>query len=118
MEQLPRITDSDLINYFIDEASRERRTISDHTARAIAAQLHTGHESAYLSLATTGAIDQQALEYEIDNDWHDERLDPDVHRWLWALMQYTIETGDRMPVRGWHLLWPVMPKDAAQKVCA
>lgn len=112
MESLPRFTDADLINHFIDEAERENRFITDSVARAIAAQLHTGHDSAYLSLATTGAIDQQALEYEIDNDYHDERLDPECKRWLFALMCYAMEHGDRMPQPGWSRLWPDLPRAA------
>jgi hypothetical protein len=108
MEQLPRITDADLINYFIDEAERLQQPISDHTARCIAAQLHSGVNSKYLDLATTGAINQEMLELEITVDWHDGRLDPECKRWLFALMCYVIETGDREPVAGWHMVWPVM----------
>jgi len=71
-------TDDERLNWGIAEAERQDTTISDAGARCIAAQLHVGFASAYLSLATTGAIDSEALGDEILTDWHDDRTTPEV----------------------------------------
>jgi hypothetical protein len=107
------MTDAERIQFGIAAADAEQRLISDGTARTMAAQLQSGVHSAYAWLASTGAIDRPCLEYELAQDYHDERLDDEAKSWLIYLMAYAIENGNRGPQDGWSKLCAEAPPEAA-----
>lgn len=104
-----RLSDTDLINYWIDEAERSSQTISNETARCIAAQLHGSEWPAYTALSTTGALEPD-LAGEILEDVHRPHQDAEVVRWLAHLTTYRLEHGPRGPVPHWASYWPEQPR--------
>lgn len=93
-----------LIEAGIARAEAEIDVLDDATVRRMAAQLHAGQRSAYYALASSGAIEDERLAYEVLTDYHDPKTTEDVKRWLAHLTVYRMENGDRGPVAGWSHL--------------
>jgi hypothetical protein len=104
------VTDEQRIYHGITEALLEQRPIDHGTARAIAAQLHSGQVSALCALASTGAL-IYGLQNELDAWRQSDDTPVEVEPWLEALDEYIDSRADNLgPVDGWHQLWPPQPK--------
>lgn len=101
--------DESLIQANITAAQAEERPIDHATARCIAAQLHSGQDSALYSLASTGNIDLNRLHRELQGERDDPDLPPAVTPWIDNLLTYAQAREDHGPITGWHELWPSEP---------
>lgn len=106
-EQPHAPTDEELIDQGIYWAHLNRLPIPDSTARRIAMQWHGGQSSALYSLGSSGAIDRERLDPELEEA---RRLCPstlegeqDADRLTWLSM-YVQGEQDRGPVEGWERL--------------
>lgn len=112
MERVPNqhnhFTDKDLIDYAVEAAHHEDRTLDDAAARVIASQWHGGQRSELYSFVSTGAITRELAE-EIG---HQERLlregDPRRHQ-LKLLSEYILSRESHEPIEGWAQLWITPP---------
>lgn len=94
-----QLTDEQRIQRGIADALNEERPIDDVTARRIAAQLHTGQDSALYALASSGALDER-LERELLESVQD--LPPERDSWIDALLDYAdARSEDRGPREDW-----------------
>ncbi|WMM74429.1 hypothetical protein RCF27_09175 [Rhodococcus pyridinivorans] len=101
-------TDEDLVEYELEHASTEDRTISDAAARVIASQFHDGQLSALYSFTSTGAIDREAFFSELARTMAGVE-DEDVKKHLEALEQYAWTREDKGPQENWSKLWLTPP---------
>ncbi|MCA1606435.1 MAG: hypothetical protein LC775_13420, partial [Acidobacteria bacterium] len=102
-----QLTDEQRIQRGIADAFNEGQAIDDATARRIAAQLHTGQDSALYALASSGALDER-LERELLESVQD--TPPERDSWIDALLDYADARGeDRGPREGWAGVTKEMP---------
>lgn len=102
------VTDKERIYYGITEALHQGGAIDNATARAIAAQLHSGQASALYALASSGAV-VDGLRAELDGWRENPDADLAIEPWLDALDEYLDARDDPSPVEGWAQLWPASP---------
>lgn len=88
----------------IEAARAEDREVTDAVARAIAAQLHDGQNSALYSLASTGSLEHERLEAELHELY--QSRNPRTLEWASVLGTYALHREHKGPVDGWHELWP------------
>ncbi|MCA1607074.1 MAG: hypothetical protein LC775_16750, partial [Acidobacteria bacterium] len=94
-----QLSDEQCIQRGIADALNEGRSINDETARRIAAQLHSGQDSALYALASSGSLDER-LERELLESVQDLPVTRDS--WIDALLDYANTRGeDRSPREGW-----------------
>lgn len=94
------LTDSEMIDRDIDIAARERREMSDGTARRIASMFHDG-STLTLSFASTGAIvaDSGEVWFAFFPDYRN--LPSQEKRWANWLGTYMINRADKGPQADW-----------------
>jgi antirestriction protein len=103
--QAPELTiDERAIQLGIEAARAEEREVDDAVARALAAQLHGGQDTALYSLASTGSLEDERLEGELRELYRDPN--PQVLEWASVLGTYALHREHRGPVEGWATLWP------------
>jgi antirestriction protein len=78
-------SDAEIINTALAEASQEGRPIDEFIARKIASLLHTGQNSAYYALASSGHVDADRLRVAMEYDLKNDVLDEQAKRWVGAL---------------------------------
>ncbi len=78
--------------------------ITDLTARRLASNWHDGQFSALYALLSTGAIDHDAAEKELNNAIYINSNEPDNVAELVALRHYVYVKGNRGPQKGWGCL--------------
>lgn len=88
----------------IDQAEAEQRLIDDATARRIASQLHSGQASPLYSLASSGAVDAEAVTHELDQNADDPEADEHVRHMARHLGNYALAHDGREPIDGWYKL--------------
>jgi hypothetical protein len=90
-----------------------RDMITDSQARRIAAEWHGGQASALYALASSGAVDADAVRNEISRDI--VTLEVGVaRRDLLALDTYVRHAGERGRQEGWARLWDETPVRVSQ----
>lgn len=109
MERLPnheRLTDEDLVWQAIERANERDRPIEDADARVIASQLHNGQASALYSLASTGTINKERLDFELALSANASQYNARDLMAIDKLYHYTeSRRDDTEPREGWHKLW-------------
>src|SRR5437763_15224935 len=93
---LPESGDERAIQLGIEAARAEDREVHDATARAIAAQLHGGQNTALYSLASTGNLADERLEAELHELY--QNPDPRLLDWASVLGTYALHREHRWPV--------------------
>lgn len=99
-------TDHDLIEVGITDANNARRSIDDLTTRIIATQLYSHFGSALYALASTGAVEIENLNRELDDLERQSTSDDEIPpSWVAALRRYVQSLrNDRGPVDHWSSL--------------
>lgn len=90
--------DERMIREGIEQALRDGTELDDHTARYIASQLHEGQATALYSLASTGAIAEEAHD-ELTRDF--DQQPEHVQWWINWLGTYCLNREDKGPVPSW-----------------
>lgn len=114
-EQSPFESPDDLaVHRAMKQAELEDRNVDDASARRIAAQLHTGQDSAMYSLASSGAVDQEALAAEVHREYWKPDTDERMKRMYNHISTYAIQHAGRGPVEGWYKLTDDQERDSNQ----
>lgn len=79
--------------------------ISDGLARQIAAYYHGGRATALCSFVMTGAIEEDALMYELLDELYCQIPSSANFAELISLVHYVADCGNRGPQVGWSEVW-------------
>lgn len=99
------LTDTERLDNAVLLARHRRQPIPDSAARVAAALIHNGQASALYALASSGFIDRDGLEAELQADINDPNAPPEVREWGAALLDYVAGRESTEAVDDWHKLW-------------
>jgi antirestriction protein len=106
-QPVPPSTDERAVQLGIAAAWAEDREVDDAVARAIAAGLHGGQDSALYRFASTGSLEDERLEDELRELYRSRN--PRLLEWASVLGTYALHREHKGPVDGWQELWPDRP---------